>query len=66
MEQSSVIWHSTLAEENQAYLERVQKIAYWNILKEKYISYEQSLHKMRTTLNDKFEVRHAITERFKN
>ena len=38
-----MLYGSTLTEENQADLERVQKNAFQNILKEKYISYKQSL-----------------------
>ena len=43
LEQSSVIWHSTLTEENNADLERVQKNALRNILKENYTTYEEAL-----------------------
>ena len=44
LEQSCVIWHSTLTQEDCDSLERVQKNALRNILKEKYISYENSLN----------------------
>ena len=40
LEQSFVIWHSTISEEDNIDLERVQKNALRNILKEKYESYE--------------------------
>ena len=42
LEQSCVIWHSTLSEEDSINLERVQKNALRNILKEKYESYENA------------------------
>ena len=42
LEQSCVIWHSTLSEEDSINLERVQKNALRNILKEKYDSYENA------------------------
>ena len=44
LEQSCVIWHSTLTQEDCDNLERVQKNALRNILKERYISYEISLN----------------------
>ena len=43
LEQSCVIWHNSLTEEDNMKLERVQKNACRNILKEKYESYENSL-----------------------
>ena len=43
LEQSCVIWHSSLTEEDNQKLERVQKNACRNILKEKYESYENAL-----------------------
>ena len=42
LEQSSVIWHSTLSEEDNVNLERVQKNALRNILKDKYENYENA------------------------
>ena len=42
LEQSCVIWHSTLSEEDSINLERVQKNALRNILKEKYENYENA------------------------
>ena len=44
LEQSCVIWHSTLTEENKEDLERVQKNACRNILQERYVNYENALH----------------------
>ena len=44
LEQSCVIWHSTLTQEDCDSLERVQKNALRNILKERYIDYESSLN----------------------
>ena len=46
LEQSSVIWHSSLTEENRADLERVQKNALRNILKEDYIDYNSALQRL--------------------
>ena len=43
LEQSCVLWHSTLTEEDRMSLERVQKNALRNILKEKYVTYENAL-----------------------
>ena len=43
LEQSCAIWHSSLTEENKADLERVQKNAFRNILKENYSSYTEAL-----------------------
>ena len=45
LELSSVVWHSSLTEEDSAKLERVQKVALRIILKEDYISYENALMK---------------------
>ena len=42
LEQSCVIWHSSITEEDREGLERVQKNACRNILKEKYLNYELS------------------------
>ena len=38
------MWHSTLSEENQRDLERVQKNAMRNMLKEKYTDYKDALN----------------------
>ena len=43
LEQSAIVWHSSLSEENIKDLERVQKSAIRIILKEKYKGYKQSL-----------------------
>ena len=45
LELSSVVWHSSLTEDDSAKLERVQKVALRIILKEDYISYENALLK---------------------
>ena len=42
LEQSCVIWHSTLTEEDNVNLERVQKNALRNILKDKYENYDNA------------------------
>ena len=46
LEQSSVVWHSSLTEENKADLERVQKSAVKIILGDKYMSYKKSLDEL--------------------
>ena len=46
LEQSAVVWHNGLTEENAADLERVQKTAVKIILKNKYIGYKKSLIKL--------------------
>ena len=43
LEQSAVVWHSSLTEENRSDLERVQKSAVKIILGEKYKNYENGL-----------------------
>ena len=43
LEQSAVVWHSSLSEENKSDLERVQKSAVKIIMGEKYQSYQKSL-----------------------
>ena len=54
LEQSCVIWHSSLSEENKEDLERVQKNALRNILKEKYSSYKDLLKLLNLeTLDDR-------------
>ena len=54
LEQSCVIWHSSLSEENKEDLERVQKNALRNILKEKYSSYKDALKLLKLeTLDDR-------------
>ena len=46
LEQSSVVWHSRLTQENTDDLERVQKSAVKVILGERYLGYKKSLHKL--------------------
>ena len=46
LEQSCVLWHSTLTHENITDLERTQKTFAKLILKNQYISYEQALEKL--------------------
>ena len=43
LEQSAVVWHSSLTEGNRADLERVQKAAVKIILKNSYTTYEEAL-----------------------
>ena len=43
LEQSSVVWHSSLTENNRKDLERVQKSAVKIIMKNSYTSYEDAL-----------------------
>ena len=104
LEQSCVVWHSSLTQENVDDLERTQKTFTKLVLKEKYVTYEDSLitlnldslsqrrqtlclkfaksglkhdnlsdlfpikekeHKMKTRINEKYEVQFANTERLK-
>ena len=44
LEQSCVVWHGSLTEENRSDLERIQKNSLRIILKNKYINYEQALN----------------------
>ena len=46
LEQSSAIWHSSITEENRTDLERVQKNAFRNILKEEYTDYNRALKRL--------------------
>ena len=46
LDQSSVVWHSSLTQKNRADLERVQKSAVKCILGQKYVSYENALLKV--------------------
>ena len=46
VEQSAVVWHSSLTEENRTDLESVQKIALRIILKDEYDNYESALMKV--------------------
>ena len=43
LEQSCVVWHASLTQENIENLERTQKSFAKIVLKEKYVSYEQAL-----------------------
>ena len=43
LEQSAVVWHSSLTQQNTEDLERVQKSAFKIILKNKYESYEKAI-----------------------
>ena len=44
-EQSAVVWHSSLTEENRNNIERVQKTALKIILQNEYTTYEAALRK---------------------
>ena len=56
LEQSAVVWHSSLTQENKEDLERIQKSALKVILGEKYVGYKKSLKKLDLeTLNDRRE-----------
>ena len=43
LENSAVVWHSSLTREQSNDLERVQKVALKIMLKDKYVSYENAL-----------------------
>ena len=47
LEQSAVVWHSSLTQKNISDLERVQKSALKLILKERYIDYKNALNVMK-------------------
>ena len=49
LEQSSNVWHTSLSEENEAHLERIQKSALRIILKGKYSSYQQACNQLNIT-----------------
>ena len=49
LEQSSNVWHTSLSEENEAHLERIQKSALKIILKGQYINYEQACDQLNIT-----------------
>ena len=56
LEQSAVVWHSLLTEENKSDLERLQKSALKIILRENYGGYKQALVKLGIeSLNDRRE-----------
>ena len=46
LEQSRVVWHSSLTQENNEELERCQKIFMKLVLREKYKNYEDALMKL--------------------
>ena len=46
LEQSSVVWHTSISSENRQDLERVQKTALKIICNDKYIGYKRSLAKV--------------------
>ena len=54
LEQSAVVWHSSLTEENRNDLERVQKTALKIILKNKYHTYESALQRTNLEALDPF------------
>ena len=57
LEQSAVVWHSSLSKKNRNELERVQKAAVKVILGNKYISYKDGLKTLNIqTLDDRREV----------
>ena len=49
LEQSAVVWHSSLTQKNKKDLERVQKSALRIILKDRYINYNKPLQGMAPT-----------------
>ena len=56
LEQSAVVWHSSLTKENEQDLERVQKNAFRIILKNNYQTYKKALAKLgMETLNERRE-----------
>ena len=64
LEQSCVIWHSTLTQEDSDNLERVQKNALRNILKETYSNYKSSLKLV--CLTTLFQRREKLLYNFRN
>ena len=56
LEQSATVWHSSLTQENEEDLERVQKSALKIILQERYQNYPHALNKLELeTLKDRRE-----------
>ena len=47
LDQSAVIWHSSLSKKNIRDLERIQKVAVKIILGKSYVSYKDALSKLR-------------------
>ena len=62
LEQSCVVWHSSLTQENIDDLERTQKTFTKLVLKEKYLSYEDSLIKL--NLDPVSQRRQALSLKF--
>ena len=62
LEQSCVVWHSSLTVEDSNDLERVQKSAIKIILKEEFDEYEQGLQKL--NLQSLYERRLTLCEKF--
>ena len=62
LEQSCVVWHSSLTQEDSSNLERVQKSAVKIILNEEYEDYETSLQKL--NLQSLYERRITLCENF--
>ena len=58
LEQSAVVWHSSLTQENRSDLERVQKTALKIILQDKYNSYNSALQQ--TDLNSLEDRRQSL------
>ena len=56
VDQSAVVWHSSLTEKNRNDIERVQKVAVRIILGKNFINYNEGLKKLRLqNLNDRRE-----------
>ena len=49
LEQSSNVWHTSLTQENEEHLERIQKSALKIILQNKYVNYEQACDHLNIT-----------------
>ena len=62
LEQSCVVWHSSLTQENNEELERCQKIFTKLVLKEKYKDYEDALIKL--NLDSLHSRRQFLCEKF--
>ena len=60
LEQSAVVWHSSLTEENKSDLERVQKSALKIIMGGRYIGYEKALVGLGiASLDERREISHS-------
>ena len=62
LEHSSVVWHSSLTDENSEDLERIQKSAMKIILGNKYIDYKSALNYLQ--LDNLHDRRRELCERF--